>query len=79
MLGQILSGITKIVGSRNERLLSAIRPLVVQINALEPEMQKLSDEDLKAKTAEFKERLGKGATLEKPRAVPLKCVIMIAN
>lgn len=53
----------KVFGSRNERELKRIRPLVTKINALEPGMQQLSQEQLAAKTVEFKERLAKGATL----------------
>jgi preprotein translocase subunit SecA len=56
--------LTSIFGSRNERLLKQYRGIVAKINALEPAMQALSDEQLKAKTAEFKERLAQGATLD---------------
>jgi len=49
--------ITKIFGSANERLLKKLWPDVAKINALEPEIKRLSDEQLRAKTAEFKERL----------------------
>ena len=52
-----------IFGSRNERLLKQYRKTVVQINALEPSVEKLSDADLRAKTDEFKERHQKGETL----------------
>ena len=51
--------ITKIFGSANERLLKRLWPVVAQINALEPEIQRLSDEELRAKTAEFRERLAR--------------------
>ena len=47
----------KIFGTSNERELKRIRPLVQQINALEPEMQKLSDGELRAKTDEFRTRI----------------------
>ncbi len=53
-----------IFGSRNERLLKQYRKTVVQINALEPAMEKLTDAELKAKTDEFKERYAKGETLQ---------------
>lgn len=53
----------KIFGTRNDRLLRACGKVVAQINALEPKMQALTDAELQAKTAEFKERLAKGATL----------------
>src|SRR3989440_5163531 len=56
--------LAKIFGTQNERDIKAIRPKVIAINALEPEMQKLSDIDLAAKTIEFKERLAKGETLD---------------
>lgn len=51
-------------GSRNQRLIKRYRKVVAQINALEPELVKLSDEQLKNKTPEFKERYQKGETLE---------------
>jgi len=54
----------KIFGSKNERDIKKMAPLVAQINALEIEFQKLSDDQLKAKTAEFKARLAQGATLD---------------
>src|SRR5258706_10527774 len=56
--------LTKIFGSRNERELKKLWPKVAEINALEPSIQALSDDQLKAKTAEFKARLAKGATLD---------------
>ena len=54
----------KIFGSRNERELKKIRPLLERINALESEIKKLSESQLKAKTAEFKERYGRGESLD---------------
>jgi len=54
----------KIFGSANERELKRLSPAVKKINALEPEMQALTDEKLAAKTLEFKERLAKGETLD---------------
>ncbi len=56
--------LTKIFGSRNDRELKKLWPKVAEINALEPSIQALSDDQLKAKTAEFKDRLAKGATLD---------------
>ena len=56
---------TKIFGSRNDRLLKQYRRVVVQINALEKQYEQLSDEQLKAKTAEFKERYSNGESLDK--------------
>ncbi|CKL25531.1 preprotein translocase subunit SecA [Neisseria meningitidis] len=54
----------KIFGSRNDRLLKQYRKSVARINALEEQMQALSDADLQAKTAEFKQRLADGQTLD---------------
>src|SRR5574344_2057971 len=51
-------------GDPNEKIIKEIRGEVAKINALEPAWQALSDDDLKAKTAEFKERLAKGETLD---------------
>lgn len=56
--------LTKVFGSRNDRTLRRMRKAVIVINGMEPEMEKLSDDELKAKTGEFRERLEKGATLE---------------
>ncbi|HEU4477370.1 MAG TPA: preprotein translocase subunit SecA, partial [Pyrinomonadaceae bacterium] len=49
--------ITKVFGSSNQRFLKSVQPLVGQINELEPAIKKLSDEQLRAKTTEFKERV----------------------
>lgn len=56
--------LTKVFGSRNDRTLRRMRKAVALINQMEPEMEKLSDDELKAKTNEFRERLAKGATVE---------------
>ena len=53
-----------IFGSRNDRLLKQYRKRVLTINALEPATQALSDDALKAKTQEFKDRYAKGETLD---------------
>ncbi len=58
------SFLTKIFGSRNDRLIKQYRRKVAVINKLEPEMKALSDEQLKAKTAEFRQRLADGASLD---------------
>ncbi|HWC77024.1 MAG TPA: preprotein translocase subunit SecA, partial [Blastocatellia bacterium] len=50
---------TKIFGSANERLLKRLWPIVHEINALEPEMQGLSDDELRSRTAEFRERISR--------------------
>ena len=60
-----MSFLTKIFGSRNQRLIKQYQQTVRAINALEPAMEKLSDAELQAKTPEFKERLTKGETLDK--------------
>ncbi|WP_374684741.1 preprotein translocase subunit SecA [Scandinavium hiltneri] len=60
----MLNLLTKVFGSRNDRTLRRMRKTVVQINAMEPALEKLSDDELKAKTNEFRERLEKGATVE---------------
>jgi preprotein translocase subunit SecA len=49
--------LTKIFGTANERLLKRLRPIVIEISAMEPETKKLSDEELKAKTVEFRARI----------------------
>ena len=54
----------KIVGSRNDRILKELNKKVIAINALEPQMQALSDEALRAKTTEFKTRIQEGASLD---------------
>ena len=54
----------KIFGSKNERELKRLAPLVDAITALEPEYRSLSDADLQAKTPEFKERLDRGEPLD---------------
>ncbi len=61
----IISGIAKkILGSSNERQVKSLRPRVAAITALEDEVSALSDEALKARTAEFREQLQNGATLD---------------
>ncbi|HBZ07597.1 MAG TPA: preprotein translocase subunit SecA, partial [Massilia sp.] len=59
-----MSFLTQIFGSRNQRLLKQYQKTVRQINALEPQMEKLSDAELQAKTPEFKSRLANGETLD---------------
>ncbi|AEH45153.1 preprotein translocase, SecA subunit [Thermodesulfatator indicus DSM 15286] len=56
--------LAKIVGTKNEREIKRLKPIVAKINALEPQIQKLSDAELKAKTQEFKERLDRGESLD---------------
>ncbi|MCF8062593.1 MAG: preprotein translocase subunit SecA [Deltaproteobacteria bacterium] len=61
MLGKLFKGI---VGSKNDRELKKLNPLVDQINGLEPELRALSDDGLRARTDEFRERLDSGEILE---------------
>ncbi len=56
--------LAKVFGTQNERELRKLRPLVQAINDLEPSIQALSDDDLKSKTAEFKERYSQGESLD---------------
>ncbi|QAU33496.1 preprotein translocase subunit SecA [Janthinobacterium sp. 17J80-10] len=60
-----MSFLTKIFGSRNQRLIKQYQQTVRAINVLEPAMEKLSDAELQAKTPEFKERIGNGESLDK--------------
>ncbi|MEY2683786.1 MAG: preprotein translocase subunit SecA, partial [Pseudomonadota bacterium] len=56
--------LTKIFGSRNDRLLKTYRKTVARINALEADLEKLSDEALQAKTPELKQRLAQGESVD---------------
>ena len=60
----INSLLTKIFGSRNQREMKRLAPKVDLVNSFEPALKALTDEQLKGKTAEFKERLAKGETLD---------------
>ena len=61
MIGEIFK---KIFGTKNDREIKRIRKIVDAINKLEPDFQKLTDEQLREKTAYFKERLSQGETLD---------------
>ena len=61
MLQTILA---KVVGTANDRELKRLRPLIGEVNALEPQTQALSDEGLRAKTAEFRQRVAAGETAD---------------
>src|SRR5690242_16100662 len=61
MLGQILA---KVIGTQNEREIKRLRPLVVEISALEPQVKALTDEQLRQKTGEFKTRVAGGESLD---------------
>jgi preprotein translocase subunit SecA len=56
--------LAKVIGTQNERDLKRLRPFVAAINAKEPEIERLSDDQLRGKTAEFRQRLENGETLE---------------
>jgi preprotein translocase subunit SecA len=61
MIGQLLA---KVIGTQNEREIKRLRPLVAEISAVEPAIQKLTDEQLREKTAEFRKRVTDGASLD---------------
>ncbi len=61
MFGQILA---KVIGTQNDRELKRLRPLVEQVNVLEDRTKALSDEEIRAKTADFKQRVANGETLD---------------
>jgi preprotein translocase subunit SecA len=60
----ILNALTKVFGSKGERDLKRVQPRVERINALEPEIQAMSDDQLRAQTPKFKERIDQGESLE---------------
>ena len=60
MIGQLLA---KVIGTQNEREIKRLRPRVAEINVLEPAIQALTDDQLRAKTVEFRDRVTGGATL----------------
>ena len=60
----LLKLLTKVFGSRNERVLKSMRKRVENINALEPSMEALTDDELKAKTNEFKQKIADGTKLD---------------
>ncbi|MGY1458158.1 MULTISPECIES: preprotein translocase subunit SecA [unclassified Luteimonas] len=62
MLNRLL---TSVFGSRNERIVGQFNKVVAKVNALEPQMQALSDAELQAKTPEFKQRIANGESLDK--------------
>ncbi len=69
-----LNILKKIFKTSNERKLAEIQPLVQKINLLEPEIQKLSDQELKNKTQEFKNRIKNGENLTKILPEAFACV-----
>jgi preprotein translocase subunit SecA len=58
------AALAKIFGTKNEREIKAMRPVIAAINDLEPSLQQLSDIDLAARTIDFREQLGRGAKLD---------------
>src|ERR671933_850308 len=56
--------LAKVFGTKHDREIKAIRPLVAAINDLEPQLKQLSDADLAAKTQDFKQRVANGANLD---------------
>ncbi len=56
--------LSKVIGTHSEREVKRVIPIVDKIEGMEPEMEKMSDEDLRAKTDEFKKRLSDGETLD---------------
>jgi preprotein translocase subunit SecA len=61
MIGQLLA---KVIGTQNEREIKRLRPAVADINALEPQIQPLTDDQLRDKTIEFRRRIAEGATVD---------------
>lgn len=59
-----LNALKKVFGSTDERFLKTLEPIVAEIQNFEPALEKLSEDELKAKTPEFKERFSKGETLD---------------
>jgi preprotein translocase subunit SecA len=60
----MLGLVQKIIGSRNDRFVKKLSKTVEKVNSYESELEKLSDEEIKAKTLEFRERLAKGQSLD---------------
>ena len=59
----MLNVLKKVFGTKQDRDIKALKPILDQINSLEPQMQKLDDETLKAQTAKLRESLKNGATI----------------
>ena len=68
--------IKKIVGSKNERDLKKMEPMVAAINALDETFQSLSDEELQSKTADFRKRLAAGETVKE---IELEAFAVVKN
>ena len=63
-MSMLLNVAKKLFGSGNDRELKRLRPIIEQVNSFEPQMQKLTQEQLAQKTIEFRERIDRGATLD---------------
>src|SRR4051812_39687402 len=60
----VSEGLIRLFGNSNERQIRRMRPIVARINEMEPQMQALSDAELRAKTDEFRQRLAAGETID---------------
>src|SRR3954453_8743511 len=60
----VSDGLIRLFGNSNERQIRRMRPIVAEINELEPGFEALTDEQLRAKTAEFRHRLSQGESLD---------------
>jgi len=60
----IETALAKVFGTKHDRYIKRVQPMVVAINEIEPQLQKLSDRELTAKTVDFKQRVANGASLE---------------
>ncbi len=67
----LLNFLTRIIGSKNERELKRLHPVIERINSLEPEIQALSDDRLRAQTVRFRERIDNGESLDD--ILPFRC------
>ncbi|MDR3111826.1 MAG: preprotein translocase subunit SecA [Elusimicrobiota bacterium] len=70
----MLKILRSVFGSQNERDIKAIKPVVEKVNSFEPQVKKLTDEQLKSKTTEFRERLKSGESLDKILPEAFACV-----
>src|SRR5579863_4064345 len=61
---QIDKILAKVFGTKHEREVKAMRPIIASINAMEPQMEEMSNEELAAQTVRFREQLAQGATLD---------------
>jgi preprotein translocase subunit SecA len=64
----------KLLGSQNDRTLKKVRPIVAAVNAVEPRIQALTNDQIRAKTAEFREKIAQGASLDDVLVEAFACV-----